>query len=234
MASQKRKPKRFRIEMGWGGLFSLAVGSFIMLLWMFVLGFWAGNRLLGPITVEGGGAKASAPVAPPARVAQALPLRPSAPVTKLPTETIPPSPAATPAPEGGGSRPVTAKPAAPAPSQPVSSAKPVAAAKKGQGGGAAAPSRPSPSTEPGPKLPSLTPQKTWFSLRVASLRQKSSAEKEARRWRRKGYKAFVRRADLGKKGVWYRVYVGHYSTIQEAKRVSEKIPGIQFITPFNE
>ncbi len=57
MASQKRKPKRFRIEMGWGGLFSLAVGSFIMLLWMFVLGFWAGNRLLGPITVAGGGAK---------------------------------------------------------------------------------------------------------------------------------------------------------------------------------
>ena len=66
------------------------------------------------------------------------------------------------------------------------------------------------------------------------MKDKGAAEKEARRWKQKGYEAFVKRADLGKKGVWYRIYVGHYATIQEAKRASEKIPGLQYITPFND
>ncbi|MBP8037340.1 MAG: hypothetical protein KAY58_01690 [Desulfobulbus sp.] len=40
--------KAFRFEIGWGGMCGLVVVSFCLLLWMFLLGIWAGQTILLP------------------------------------------------------------------------------------------------------------------------------------------------------------------------------------------
>jgi len=42
------KPKPFRIELGWRGMFGLVVVCFCLFLWMFLLGLWAGQTILLP------------------------------------------------------------------------------------------------------------------------------------------------------------------------------------------
>ncbi len=213
MAAKTSRSKKIRFEMGFGGLFTLCLASFVLLLWMFVLGFWAGKKLLGPTPVESVQLQPSTPLVPPQvqlpppspEPSQELVAAPSQPPARetskeeLPTEQI--------GPQGGEQAKPTFTPKAKAEKEP-----------------------PAPTV----KLPSLTPKKTYFSLRVASLKERARAEKEAERWRKKGYEAFVKRADLGKKGIWYRVYVGKYSSIQEAKKAADKLTGLQYITPFTE
>ncbi len=209
----KSKAKKIRFEMGFGGLFTLCLASFVLLLWMFVLGFWAGKRLLGPVPVENIQIQPSTPILPPQpQVAEEKPQPAGAPKGMVA------APAA-PGPENKGEASLPTEKISPEPSKPAVSKPKVAESK------------PKP---PEVKLPSLTPKKTYFSLRVASVKDQASAEKEAERWRKKGYVAFVKRADLGKKGIWYRIYVGKYHSIQEAKKASEKIKGLQYITPFTE
>ena len=65
--------------------------------------------------------------------------------------------------------------------------------------------------------------KTYFVLQIASYRDRNRAEQEARRWRKKGITAQVSKVSLGKKGVWYRVYLGHYKTAKEAKAGSKRL-----------
>lgn len=48
-AKKSRRNKRFRIELGWRGLFSLLLVSFCLFLWMFLLGLWAGQTILLPV-----------------------------------------------------------------------------------------------------------------------------------------------------------------------------------------
>jgi len=48
MAAKKDKKKVVvTVELGWGGLFGLAVAAFCVFLWMFFLGVWAGQSILG-------------------------------------------------------------------------------------------------------------------------------------------------------------------------------------------
>jgi len=42
------RPKPFRIELGWRGMFGLVVVCFCLFLWMFLLGVWAGQTILLP------------------------------------------------------------------------------------------------------------------------------------------------------------------------------------------
>ena len=62
-----------------------------------------------------------------------------------------------------------------------------------------------------------------FALQIASYRTLAQAKKEAQRWRKKGYFVRVRSANLGRKGIWYRVYLGRYSSLERAKRASIKL-----------
>ncbi len=50
MAAARRGKKKVvvKVELGWGGLFSLAVVVFCVFLWMFLLGIWAGHSILAP------------------------------------------------------------------------------------------------------------------------------------------------------------------------------------------
>lgn len=51
MAAARRGKKKtvVKIELGWGGLLSLAVVVFCVFLWMFLLGIWAGQSILAPV-----------------------------------------------------------------------------------------------------------------------------------------------------------------------------------------
>jgi hypothetical protein len=42
------KPKPFRIELGWRGMFGLVVVCFFLFLWLFLLGMWAGQTIVFP------------------------------------------------------------------------------------------------------------------------------------------------------------------------------------------
>lgn len=47
MAAKRGKKKVVvKIELGWGGIFSLVVVSFCVFLWMFLLGLWTGQNIL--------------------------------------------------------------------------------------------------------------------------------------------------------------------------------------------
>lgn len=49
MAARRGKKKVVvKVELGWAGIFSLAVVVFCIFLWMFLLGIWAGQSILSP------------------------------------------------------------------------------------------------------------------------------------------------------------------------------------------
>jgi cell division protein FtsN len=61
-------------------------------------------------------------------------------------------------------------------------------------------------------------------LQIASYRKRDLADKEAERWRDKGYQSEVRRADLGpEKGIWYRVHLGEFRSVEEATSFAKKL-----------
>ena len=57
-----------------------------------------------------------------------------------------------------------------------------------------------------------------YIVQVASVKQRQGANGLRDRMTKKGYAAFVEAADLGAKGVWYRVYAGPYSNRTDADR----------------
>ncbi len=57
-----------------------------------------------------------------------------------------------------------------------------------------------------------------YLVQVASVKQRQGAEGLRDRMRNKGYAAFVEAADLGAKGVWYRVYAGPFGSRGDAEQ----------------
>ncbi|MBI5402973.1 MAG: tetratricopeptide repeat protein [Ignavibacteriae bacterium] len=60
-------------------------------------------------------------------------------------------------------------------------------------------------------------------LQVASLKDKNSADSKATYIKKKGINASVTEADLGAKGKYYRVRIGPFKTIDEAKTAANKV-----------
>ena len=77
---------------------------------------------------------------------------------------------------------------------------------------------------PGHQIKKAKKNSTYFVLQIASYREVNLANKEAQRWRDKGYRVKVRRADLDpEKGIWYRVYLGEYRSVEEATNSAKKL-----------
>ncbi len=194
MATKKKKP--FQIALGWPGLI-FTVGLLLCLfLWMFVLGFYFGQKVVGnrvkklssPVSKGALTAKKKAPpppvfeeVKPPPLVAEKKPSSPTSPKTKEVHE------------------PQTSQKTRP-PSK-ASSAKP-------------APSKASPKT---------AKPKRFYTVQVASMRSPTEAQKFVKYLRDKGYEAFYRKVTLPQKGTWYRVYVGRFKSLSEARAFGEKL-----------
>ena len=62
-----------------------------------------------------------------------------------------------------------------------------------------------------------------LSIQVGAFREVSEVERELSRLREKKYDPFYRYEDSGKKGMWYRVYVGTYSTEKEAREAAGQL-----------
>ncbi len=60
-----------------------------------------------------------------------------------------------------------------------------------------------------------------YAIHAGSFRKKISADGEANRFKKKGFDAYSVRTDLGKKGVWYRIKIGKYGSVTEAKKAQK-------------
>ncbi len=67
-----------------------------------------------------------------------------------------------------------------------------------------------------PRATAPTPAKP-YTIQVASVRDRAGADKIVRNLNQKGVSAYRIRADIPGKGVWYRVRVGGYTTLAQAK-----------------
>ena len=67
-----------------------------------------------------------------------------------------------------------------------------------------------------------------YTVQVSSWREKSKAESQVSKLKSAGYNSFVVEAALSQlDGKWYRVRVGFYDTLSEAKKVKERIINIK-------
>jgi cell division septation protein DedD len=109
----------------------------------------------------------------------------------------------------------TAQPAAPAPAVPVPSAV----------------TAPPPSPPP-PAAPAATQTKPAAAgsmvVQVASTRDEGEAKRLVEKLRGQGHVAFYERADLGAKGVWYRVSSGPYADRGTADKVAAQLKQQQY------
>ena len=70
-SARPRSTRPFCFEIGWGGMFGLVVVGCCVLLWMFLLGIWAGQTILLPTRATTPAAQPAQPAQPPAQVAPA-------------------------------------------------------------------------------------------------------------------------------------------------------------------
>ncbi len=61
-----------------------------------------------------------------------------------------------------------------------------------------------------------------YIVQVSSWKSKSIAESEVNRYKKKGYNAFIERARIAGRGIWYRVRVGGFKTLAEAQQFENK------------
>lgn len=60
-----------------------------------------------------------------------------------------------------------------------------------------------------------------YSLKLSAWRSLKGAQKAISHYKGDGLSPYLVKVDLGKKGVWWRIYMGHYRTQVEAKKVKE-------------
>jgi len=77
--------------------------------------------------------------------------------------------------------------------------------------------------------------KIKFTIQIASSNNKERAMAALKKVKAKGYDAYLVEKNLGSKGVWYRTYIGKFSSKSEAQshlsKVSRDYPGSFLISP---
>ena len=197
---------KIEFQLGWGGLIALTMSIVCVLLWIFVLGFWVGQKLVGRSLKERpGSSMASRPGPKPEMVSTPASEVPKAPgPSELPTEHI------------------TGKNlTGPVPSQSDKKGRQEAkivsvTTEKGYNNEMDQTGHPV-TRSPVQQIQKTQKKSIYFVLQIASYREKEWADREVRRWKDKGYHSQMRKIDLGPdKGIWYRVYLEEFRSIQEA------------------
>lgn len=71
-------------------------------------------------------------------------------------------------------------------------------------------------------LPSENTEAVYpYSLKLSAWRSLKGAQKAISHYKGDGLSPYLVKVDLGKKGVWWRIYMGHYRTQVEAKKAKE-------------
>ncbi len=71
-----------------------------------------------------------------------------------------------------------------------------------------------------------------FTVQVRATQSQGEAEALGKRLRNSGAEAYVVKADLGAKGIWYRVRVGRYQSFSEAQKVGSQLKSKGSVTDF--
>jgi cell division protein FtsN len=204
MDRTREKSRKIQFQLGWGGLIALTISTICVFMWIFILGFWVGQKLVGHSLNE----SISTHV-----VTKAVPEQPekAIPLGEKESEvSTPPTPVIQTAVKDA------------APQETELSVKSVNKVE-----------------QPQQKEKSIKEKVPYFVLQIASYKEQARANKEAARWRDMGYRAKVRKADLGpRKGIWYRVHLGEYRSEEDAKnfacKLGQKYDLKSYIVPINE
>ncbi|HID97405.1 MAG TPA: hypothetical protein EYP57_04340 [Thermodesulfobacteriaceae bacterium] len=225
MAKTKKKQKKIQFQMGWGGLMALTVSTVCVLLWIFIFGFWTGQKLISRKTPPAQESVLTAKVSPEVKILTnpALDSQKTEELSERPGKDIRPG--------GSADRKISEaqaekKPAEARKKTSTQEKKPAAAEKTRATPRKTASKAEKQATKPGGKT-------RYFALQIASYREKNRADREAARWKKKGYTTMVKKAYLGKqKGTWYRVYLGHMKSEREAKRLARRLASNQGIKSY--
>ena len=205
MARTRKKSRKIQFQVSWGGLIALTVSTVCVFLWVFILGFWVGQKLVGRSLDESLPTRVVAGAAPEAKeVALRIPEKIGASEALKPVTRTTKKERITQVTTLDTKQKEQPEPRKESVKKKVRSADDV--------------------KRLGHQIKKAKKKSTHFVLQIASYRERERANKEARRWRDKGYRAKVRRADLGpEKGVWYRVHLGEYRSVEEAKSEAKKL-----------
>jgi len=86
-------------------------------------------------------------------------------------------------------------------------------------------SPPSVTAAPDPGVVSPKKASSGYTVQIASIRDRATAEALADRLRRKGYPAFILPHVVPKRGTWYRVRIGHYTQREAAQEMTQRLSG---------
>jgi DedD protein len=216
----RKKSRKIQFQVSWGGLIALTVSTVCVFLWVFILGFWVGQKLVGRSLDES---------LPTQVVARAVPeAEEVSPLISEKTEVSEPS-----EPVIQTTREEKTTQVTPLDTEEKEQPEPRKESVKKKVRGTDDVQR------PGYQIKKAKKKSTYFVLQIASYRERELANKEARRWRDEGYQAKVRRADLGpEKGIWYRVHLGEYGSVEEAtssaKELAQKHDLRSYVVPIRD
>ena len=94
------------------------------------------------------------------------------------------------------------------------------------------PSASTPDSAPAAAIVSPGKPPIRYTVQVAAVADRSTAEALAARLNRKGYPAFVLPHIVPKRGAWYRVRVGHFTDRQTAQELSERLSRQERLTTY--
>lgn len=205
MTRIRKKSRKIQFQISWGGLIALTVSTVCVFLWVFILGFWVGQKLIGRSMDES---------LQPQVVARTVPEAED--ITPVVPEKIGVSEARKPVIQTTREEKITRT--ASMDTEEKKQPEPRKESVKKEVFKADNVKR------PGHQIKKAKKDSKYFVLQIASYRERRLADKEAQRWRDAGYQAKVRRADLGpEKGIWYRVHLGDYSSVEEATSAAKKL-----------
>ena len=67
----------------------------------------------------------------------------------------------------------------------------------------------------------------FYTIQLSSWRTQSKANREVRRYQELGLEAYVQQADITGMGTWYRVRIGRYPGLTEAKNAARSLVDIE-------
>ncbi len=196
-AKEKKKGRMYQFEISRGGLVVMGLGTLGVLLWMFVFGVWVGRDLST-------GSKFELTPGPPLVAGEPERAGPPAAIR---------SPVELPSPEVPGG--------AATPQNDVLSQTGVPGSHPLPGSEDGAEVEPEHETASGER-PKVARQR-FFTLQIASVRDAGQAAALKSFWDKKGYEVYVVGSEVPKRGMWYRVQIGRFDTVEEANKVAVQI-----------
>jgi cell division septation protein DedD len=87
---------------------------------------------------------------------------------------------------------------------------------------------------PSSKAAGVSPgkQPLRYTIQIASVKDRPTAEALTQRLKRKGYPVFILPHVIPKRGTWYRVRVGHFTKRDEARELAQQLSRRERLTTY--